>query len=67
MAERAAWDAQSYDESFGFVAGHGRELLRLLETRPGERVLDLGCGTGRLTAEIAESGAEVVAWTATPR
>lgn len=44
----------------------GAGVLELLEPKPGERILDLGCGTGRLTEKIAESGAEVVGLDASP-
>lgn len=53
------WDAEGYDRSFGFVSRYGRELTGLLAPVPGERVLDLGCGTGELAAELAELGLEV--------
>jgi trans-aconitate methyltransferase len=55
-----AWDAVEYDSTFGFVARHGDALVDVLDPRPGERVLDLGCGTGHHAAEIASRGALVV-------
>src|SRR3712207_8663243 len=36
------------------------EVLRWLGPKPGERILDLGCGDGALTLEVAAQGAEVV-------
>jgi len=54
------WDPDDYDEGHSFVAEYGRDVVRLLDPQPGERVLDVGCGTGTLSAVIADSGAEVV-------
>lgn len=51
------WDANLYDGKIGYVSQMGRELVKLLNPQPGERILDLGCGTGDLSQEIARSGA----------
>ena len=61
------WNAQTYDEAHSFVARLGRGALELLEARPGEIILDLGCGTGTLGAQIAASGARVVGVDASPK
>ena len=37
-----------------------RRALLLREARPGERVLDLGCGAGRFVAALREAGADPV-------
>lgn len=54
------WNAGLYEAKHSFVWHFGRELLQILAPQPGERILDVGCGTGRLTAEIASAGAEVL-------
>jgi len=56
----SAWDAVRYQSRHSYVFAYGEELLGLLDPQPGERILDLGCGSGQLTAKIAESGAAVV-------
>jgi SAM-dependent methyltransferase len=54
------WNAGLYEAKHSFVWQFGRDLLHVLAPQAGERILDVGCGTGRLTAEIAGAGAEVV-------
>lgn len=54
------WDTKQYDEKHAFVTQYGAGVLPLLAAQSGERILDVGCGTGHLTAQIAESGAQVV-------
>lgn len=56
----AKWDAGLYEAKHAFVWEKARGLLEWLAPGAGERILDLGCGTGQLSAEIAASGARVV-------
>jgi SAM-dependent methyltransferase len=53
------WDAKHYDDTFGFVSALGRGVVEQLGAHPGERIVDLGCGTGELAARIASTGALV--------
>lgn len=54
------WNANLYDDKHSFVSKYGEELVDILAPKPGETILDLGCGTGYLTQLISESGANVI-------
>jgi SAM-dependent methyltransferase len=56
----ANWDAGLYDSKHAFVWEKGRGLVEWLSPRPSEHILDLGCGTGQLSSEIAAAGSSVV-------
>jgi trans-aconitate methyltransferase len=53
------WNAELYDQKHAFVYQYGENLLELLDAKPGEHILDLGCGTGYLTRQIQSLGADV--------
>ena len=48
------WDPGLYDTISDMQLGWGRAVLERLELTGDERVLDAGCGTGKVTALIAE-------------
>src|SRR5277367_5236365 len=61
-----SWDATQYAREGRFVADLAGGVFDLLAPQASERILDLACGDGVLTAKIAASGAEVVAVDSSP-
>lgn len=59
MADVHQWNAGTYEAHGRFVSDHGNVILEWLDAKPGELILDAGCGDGALTALIAKSGALV--------
>jgi trans-aconitate methyltransferase len=61
------WDSNAYGRDGAFVHELAGGVLEWLAPQPGEHILDLGCGDGRLTQRIAATGASVTAIDASPQ
>ena len=58
--DQQGWNAAFYGRHARFVGQLGAPVVELLAPKRGERILDLGCGDGYLTAQIAQTGADVL-------
>jgi len=54
MVQGPDWNAERYHDIPAPQQAWGRKILDRLPLAGNERVLDLGCGTGRITGELAE-------------
>ncbi|HMG46516.1 MAG TPA: methyltransferase domain-containing protein [Allosphingosinicella sp.] len=60
------WSSADYARNAAFVPALGDAVLQLLAPRPGELILDVGCGDGLLTERIAAAGANVIGLDSSP-
>jgi SAM-dependent methyltransferase len=61
------WDPQIYNQNAAFVPGLAGGVMEWLNAKPDERILDLGCGDGQLTAQLAAVGSLVRGFDASPQ
>ena len=60
------WNPREYSAHGRFVTELGANILKWLHPKPDEEILDLGCGDGVLTAQIAGRGSRVIGVDASP-
>ncbi|MGH9666828.1 MAG: class I SAM-dependent methyltransferase [Bryobacteraceae bacterium] len=63
---KMSWDVERYEARHSYVWNFGANLIETLDPKPGERILDLGCGGGHLADRISSSGATVIGVDSSP-
>ncbi len=61
------WNAELYDNKHEFVSQYGRTLLAEINLSADQTILDLGCGTGKLSGDLAAQGANVIGLDSSPQ
>jgi len=54
------WKPDLYNEKHSFVYDYGESLIKLLDPKENQKILDLGCGSGQLTSKINEFAKETI-------
>jgi trans-aconitate methyltransferase len=67
MRGTQTWDPERYAKNARFVSDLAAPVVELLAPQPGERILDLGCGDGALTAKLAAMECDVVGMDSSPQ
>lgn len=60
------WNTEAYAANGRFVANLASDVVALLNPQSGEQILDLGCGDGALTEQLAATGAILTGVDASP-
>ena len=66
VTEKSVWSGESYAEVAPKYLSMAGQLVESVAPEPGQRVLDIGCGTGNVAITAARRGADVTGIDVTP-